>query len=465
MTTIARVTRTQVAASEEMVGKKVTLLDGSVTKITGVASAYAYSHEAGRSRISAYLLVKDGRAFKQIEQEDVDGKVTNVEDAGGFAKYTFVGKRKPAASTKPDPKPASKPEGRKPAATKPEGRKPATKPEGKKPSSTKPEGRKPATKPEGRKPSGNKVQRKVESHDLPDALAIIERDGGLNEKNVSSLRKEIQEILTERYGVGKFEGLEVASEAHFNSAENNVLVTFGFDFGAFLESEPATVDVDDASEQLLKAGIIPMRKLRNMTDDAIIAAYNEHFGEEEEEEAPAPKAKGKGKPAPTVEEFDLDGEEFEDEEQEEFDEEEQEEEEDEEHEEIAHIALDNSLFSGVVAPKAHEGAKVMNQLAEAWDVSTGDIFPGILLQYNKAGVEEPLEVAFIGLTIHKGSTSMLVVDTDTIDEAKPSRMIIKIDAACERCLPLVEGTDEDEEEEHDEDHNGLDDGEFELDMD
>ena len=442
MTTIARVTRTQVAASEEMVGKKVTLLDGTVTKVTGVASAYAYSHEANRSRISAYLLVKDGRNFKQIEQEDVDGKVTNVEDAGGFAKYTFVGSKrkpstKPAPSTKPDPKPSTKPEGKRTPA-------PSTKPDPK-----------PSTKPEGKKASGNKVTRKAEKYDLPEALATIEDDGGLNEKNVAALRKEIQELLAERYGIGKFEGLEVASEAHFNSAENNVLVTFGFDFGPYLESEAGDVDVDDASEQLLKAGIIPLRKLRNMTDDEIIEAYTTHFGEQEEE-APAPKAKAKAKPAPTVDtEFDLDEEEFEDEEQEE---EEQEEEEQDDHEEIAHVALDNALFSGVVAPKAHEGAKVMSKLAEAWDVSTGDIFPGILLQYNKAGVAEPLEVAFIGLTIHKGNTSMLVVDTDTLEDAKPSRMIIKIDAACERCLPLVESSE-------DGDHNALDDdGEFELDL-
>ena len=459
MTTIARVTRTQVAASEEMIGKKVITLDGETVKITGVASAYAYSHDQGRSRLSAYLLVKDGRNFKQIEQEDVDGKVTNVEDAGGYAKYTFAGsKRKPAA--KPDPKPATKPEGRKPA-TKPESKKPSAKP------STKPESKKPAAKPEGRKPatkpSGNKVTRKTESYELPDALAIIERDGGLNEKNVASLRKEIREILAERYGVGKFEGLEVTSEAHFNSADNNMLVTFGFDFSPYLEAAPVAVDVDDASEQLLKAGIIPMRKLRSMTDDAIIAAYTEHFGDQEDE-TPAPKGK-KGKAAPAVEEFDLDDEEEEQEEfEEEFEEEEQEEEEDpeeeEEHEEIAHIALDNSLFSGVTHPKSHEGARVMGQLAEAWEVSTGDIFPGILLQYNKVGLEEPLEVAFIALTIHKGNTAMLVVDTDTINDAKPSRMIIKIDAACTRCLPLVESPDADSD--NDNETNELDEGEFDL---
>ncbi|MGL4832594.1 MAG: hypothetical protein ACRCWS_08500, partial [Propionibacteriaceae bacterium] len=278
MTTIARVTRTQVAANEAMIGKKVTLLDGSIVKITDVASAYAYSHDGGRSRLSAYLLVKDGRNFKQIEQEDVDGKVTSVEDAGGYAKYAFAGsKRKPAPSTKPDPKPApsTKPEGKRKPSTKPETKPaPSTKPEGKRKPSTKPE-----TKPEGKRTSGNKVTRKVESHEMPDALAVIERDG-LTEKSVASLRKEIADLLSERYGVGKFEGLDVTSESHFNSADSNMLVTFGFDFSPYLESPEVEVDADDASEQLLKAGIIPLRKLRNMTDDQIIAAYKEHFGDQ-----------------------------------------------------------------------------------------------------------------------------------------------------------------------------------------
>jgi hypothetical protein len=126
-------------------------------------------------------------------------------------------------------------------------------------------------------------------------------------------------------------------------------------------------------------------------------------------------------------------------------------------EEIAHIALPNALFNGVVAPKSHEGARVMNLLADAWEVGTGDIFPGILLQYSKVGLDEPLEVSYIGLTVHKGDTSMLVVDTATLDDAKPSRMVVKIDAACARCIPLVDDQGEEVEE-----FNELDDGEFDL---
>lgn len=470
---INRVTRTSVATNESMVGQKVTLLDGSRVTITGVASSSAYAHDGGRARISAYLLVKAGRNFKQIEQADVDGKVTDVEDAGGYAHYTFVGKRKPAASTKPDPKPA----GRKPAAStkpdpKPAGRKPAS---GKK--DPKPAGRKPAAstkpdpKPASRKPAGNRVKRNVEIHEMPEALATIAHDKALTTKNVNALRREIQHLLAERYGVGMFDGLELKSESHFNSEDNQLIVNIGFDFSPYLESEEeeAPVDVDDATEQLLKAGIVTVRALRSMSDDEIIAAYREHFTDaaDEEEEEPAPKPKGSKVKAKPAEDFD---DEFDDENEEEEEDPDGEEEE-EEGAEIAHINLPASMFSGTVKPKMAEAARVMGELATAWEVNREDIFPGILLQYDKVDADGDVvsstEVAFVGLAVHKGHTSVMVVDTETMEDEKPRRIMIKLEAACERCSPLVLVDEEEQEEEADvdnEESSELDVGDFELDL-
>lgn len=460
---INRVTRTSVATNEAMVGQKVTLLDGSRVTITGVASSSAYAHDGGRARISAYLLVKSGRIFKMIEQADVDGKVTAVEDAGGYAHYTFAGKRKPAA--KPATKPEAKPAARKPAAkpeAKPAGRKPAAKPEAKK--STKAD-----VKPAGRKPAGNRVRRVAEIHELPEALATIAHDKGLTTKNVSALRHEIRDLLAERYAVGMFEGLAMKSEAHFNSEDNQLILSIGFDFSPYFEAESPAVDVDDASEQLVTAGILTLRALRSMTDAEILAAYAEYFADADTEaEAVAPKKKG-GKVKAKPEENDFDDFDDEEEEQEEEQEEEFEEEgEDEESAEIAHIVLPASMFSGTIKPKMAEAATVMGQLAEAWEVDRGDIFPGILLQYDKKvkdGEVEETEVAFVGLAVHKGHTCVMVVETETMEDEKPRRIMIKLEAACERCSPLMMVTDEEaSEEDEDDDGNELDAGDFDLDI-
>ena len=52
---------------------------------------------ASESFTNEHLLKLGKRVAALAKQADVDGKVTAVEDAGGYAHYTFAGKRKPAA--------------------------------------------------------------------------------------------------------------------------------------------------------------------------------------------------------------------------------------------------------------------------------------------------------------------------------------------------------------------------------
>ena len=86
-----KVTRSAVTTDDKMIGKKIQCADGEVRKIISVPSGSSYMVE-GRSRISAHLVVKEGRAFVEIEPETLEGTVTAVRDMGGYARYTFAKK-------------------------------------------------------------------------------------------------------------------------------------------------------------------------------------------------------------------------------------------------------------------------------------------------------------------------------------------------------------------------------------
>ena len=117
-----KVTRSAVTTDDKMIGKKIQCADGEVRKIISVPSGSSYMVE-GRSRISAHLVVKEGRAFVEIEPETLEGTVTAVRDMGGYARYTFAKK----AAAKKEPKVQPKKDDKKPSTKKEPNVKPSTK--------------------------------------------------------------------------------------------------------------------------------------------------------------------------------------------------------------------------------------------------------------------------------------------------------------------------------------------------
>ena len=116
--TAIRITRNLVSTDSAMEGKKVRTLDGELRTITGCPSGTSYSVEGTRARVYAYLIVKDGRHFKEITAEELENKVAAATDMGGYAKYTMLGKRAPKADNKPSNKPADNKPSTKPRTPK-----------------------------------------------------------------------------------------------------------------------------------------------------------------------------------------------------------------------------------------------------------------------------------------------------------------------------------------------------------
>lgn len=298
-----QVKRTAVQASDSLVGKTVLLPDGTKSKITGVPSGTSYSVDGQRARISAYLVVKDGRAFKVLTQPEVEGTVISVKDSGGYATYKFA---------PPAKKPARQP--RTPKQPKEEPVKPARQP--RQPRTPKEEPVKPA-----RAQRQPKVTPKAEPEVSPAVQAIAESGLPLTEKAVIQLRKEVTQLIASYIHAGLPEGVQVTSESKYS--ENRFLLTVGIDFSCMAEEQEDEVSVDDALEVLIENNLVTAREARRMSDEDIMSMYEMYLeengeksgddfdddfdspkGEDEQEEGEDEQEEGEGEEA-TQEEIKL----------------------------------------------------------------------------------------------------------------------------------------------------------------
>ena len=248
-----QVKRTAVQASDSLVGKTVLLPDGTKSKIAGVPSGTSYSIDGQRARASAYLIVKEGRAFKLLTQEEVDGTVLSIKDSGGYATYKF------APVTK---KPARTP--RTPRTPKVEAEEP----------------KKPARTPR----KGSKVQEKSEPVAVvsPAVALIVGKGLPISEKAAVALRKEITQLIASHIHAGAPEQVEITSESKFSDSRFHLSI--GIDFSCLAaEEESSEVSIDDALDILLEANLVTPREARRMSDEDVMSMYQMYVDDNAEE--------------------------------------------------------------------------------------------------------------------------------------------------------------------------------------
>ncbi len=269
-----KVTRSAVTTDDKMIGKKIQCADGEVRKIISVPSGSSYMVE-GRSRISAHLVVKDGRAFVEIDPETLEGTVTAVRDMGGYARYTFAKK----AAAKKEPKVQPKADTKKEPKVKPSTKKePKVKPSTKKEPKVQPKAD-PAPKSE------SKRNKKV-ADGVADAIAALRDASGLDAKIASKVLHGVLAELNAAARNANFDGsVTIEGDAVFQEEGGaRVMLKIGFDLGNYYQAETETeaLDVDEMLDALIGGGFLTASQARRMEDDDICRKYNEHFADEEE---------------------------------------------------------------------------------------------------------------------------------------------------------------------------------------
>ena len=229
-----QVKRTAVQASDSLVGKTVLLPDGTKSKITGVPSGTSYSIDGQRARASAYLIVKEGRAFKLLTQDEVDGTVLSVKDSGGYATYKFAPPAKKARTPRTPKNEEAEPK-------------------------------------KARTPRTPKVTSK--DPEVSPAVALIAANGlPLTEKAMAALRKEVTQLIASHLHAGLPEEVEVISESKFS--DQRMHLSIGIDFSCMAEAEEAPeVSIDDALDALIENNLVTAREARRMSDEDILAMY------------------------------------------------------------------------------------------------------------------------------------------------------------------------------------------------
>ena len=127
----APITKITVATSEDMLDRRVSMVDGEIRLIKRIASATHYVLD-DKSRLPAIRIAKNGNGRKEIDVERYEAalKAGKIEDTGdGYARYTAAAP-KPASAPAQAPAPKDKPAPAPAPKDKPQsGRKPATQPE------------------------------------------------------------------------------------------------------------------------------------------------------------------------------------------------------------------------------------------------------------------------------------------------------------------------------------------------
>ena len=423
-----KVTRSAVTTDDKMIGKKIQCADGEVRKIISVPSGSSYMVE-GRSRISAHLVVKEGRAFVEIEPETLEGTVTAVRDMGGYARYTFAKK-----TTKKDPKVQPKAD--------------------KKPSSKKEPKVQPKADPA---PKADTKRNKKVADGVAAAIAALRDASGLDAKVASKvLHGVLAELNAAARNANFDEQITIEGDAVFQEEGGaRVMLKIGFDLGNYYqaEAEAEALDVDEMLDALIESGFLTASQARRMEDDDICRKYTEHFSEEEEENELDTDFDG---------DDDENEEEDEDEENEDFDpeddeneEEDDENEEEEDEDEVPYIQIElpATCFENLPRLPKNEATDLNAEMLEA--LGLDDLFPGIVFDYSHKDKE--LELAFVAFANNEnGDPCMVMARVEDIENDRESvrRMWVSTKFAAKRLAVQIgeaEGNDNEEEEDEDED--------------
>jgi hypothetical protein len=428
-----KVTRSAVTTDDKMIGKKIQCADGEVRKIISVPSGSSYMVE-GRSRISAHLVVKEGRAFVEIEPETLEGTVTAVRDMGGYARYTFAKK----AAAKKEPKVQPKKDDKKPSTKKEPKVKPSTKKEPK---------ADPAPKSEGKR------NKKV-ADGVADAIAALRDASGLDAKIASKVLHGVLAELNAAARNANFDGsVTIEGDAVFQEEGGaRVMLKIGFDLGNYYngeEEEAEDLDVDQMLDALINGGFLTASQSRRMEDDEIVRKYNEHFSDEEEEsELDTDFDPEDNENEDENEDFDP-----EDDKNEDFDPEDDknEDENEEEEDEASYVEIDlpASCFEGLPRLPKNEATDLTNEMVEALELDA--LFPGVVFDYSHKDKE--LELAFVAFANNEnGDPCMVMARVEDIEEERASirRMWVSTKFAAKRLTvqeaeESEEGSDEDED--------------------
>ena len=438
-----KVTRSAVTTDDKMIGKKIQCADGEVRKIISVPSGSSYMVE-GRSRISAHLVVKEGRAFVEIEPETLEGTVTAVRDMGGYARYTFAKK----ASAKKEPKVQPKADTKKEPKVKPSTKKdPKVKPSTKKEPKVQPKAD-PAPKSEGKR--NKKVADGVAA-----ALAALRDASGLDAKIASKVLHGVLAELNAAARDANFDDhITIEGDAVFQEEGGaRVMLKIGFDLGNYYQSEgeAEALDVDEMLDALIEGGFLTASQARRMEDDDICRKYNEHFAEEEENELDTDFDPEDDKDEEEEENDDTDFDPEDDKNEEEEENDENEEEEDEDEVPYIQIELPATCFENLPRLPKNEATDLNAEMLEA--LGLDDLFPGIVFDYSHKDKE--LELAFVAFANNEnGDPCMVMARVEDIENDRESvrRMWVSTKFAAKRLtVQIGEANDSDEEEEEDED--------------
>lgn len=444
---IAKVTRNTVTTSDDMIGQTLKLLDGTKTKISGCPSGTSYSVEGTRNRVYAYLIVKQNRVFTQIQPEDVDGKVTDVEDAGGYAVYTFAGKRRPTTKPVEEVKPTNN--------RRPSNKQPVQEEEPKKPNNRRPSS-KPASAPvqeEPKKPSGRRQPVKpVQEEQAPrrqpakspivvaplvneDLIADLLASDEVSEKLAAKIRKHVLGLVTEAFAPLK-DQVTIDSESKFNGPLYNLTIAMDFT-DLMVEEEPELdgVTIDEMVEVLLDAKILTAKEIRGATDDYIAELYAEYVGEESGDTELDDNGDDEGDPE--LDDNDESG-----------------------------AATDEPLYHNL--PKGFNSGftqvkddDTLDQLAAAWALDADDISVGLALVYNRK--DGDVNAAYLGLMNNKdGELRVVLADAATLGDAKITKYLVPVNKACDMCAVEFQTQSEEHHDVDAEEHDDSDDFTFEL---
>lgn len=435
-----KVTRSAVTTDDKMIGKKIQCADGEVRKIISVPSGSSYMVE-GRSRISAHLVVKDGRAFVEIDPETLEGTVTAVRDMGGYARYTFAKK----AAAKKEPKVQPKKDDKKPSTKK----EPKVKPSTKKEPKVQPKAD-PAPKSEGKR------NKKV-ADGIAAAIAALRDASGLDAKVASKvLHGVLADLNKGARDAGFDDHITIEGDAVFqDEGGSRVMLKIGFDLGNYYngesDAEAEALDVDEMLDALIERGFLTASQARRMEDDDICRKYSEHFSEEEDDnelDTNFDEDEDENEEEEENEDFDPEDEENEEEEDED---EENEEEENEDEDEVPYIQIElpATCFENLPRLPKNEATDLTAEMQEALELD--DLFPGIVFDYSHKDKE--LELAFVAFANNEnGDPCMVMARVEDIEEDRASvrRMWVSTKFAAKR-LTVQIGESEENEEDEDED--------------
>ena len=318
-----------IKAAQELVGRTVTRLDGEKEEISKIVRGQ-YKMEGGEI-LNPALIVRNGRGFKEVEQERYDAQGANITDEGGYARYPVVASpRNPKADTKPSGKAPANPKAN------------------------------PKANAESKK-TGTRTQKEQDKEDAKGEAPRIKVET-LDKTTCEKIRRAVSAAIQSM--VSGVDEMVVAAE--FNEAQNRAHITIQLTL-------PVEFDRKTAIKLLLENGLITEKVASKLTDDQLQEMMDEEglsmedAGLEEEEEAP--KAKAPHKKVAADDDDDMEGLDLDDDE---------EEEEGEEGYRYSYYTIDAAEHLKHVDRKVT--AEYLENFAAALGVTEEDLAPGLELQ-------------------------------------------------------------------------------------